>query len=204
VPVAWDAVAQFAKLHPAASRFMWEEVMTIDRKFTIATVVATVTALTAAVSVRAGGDKIMFPAEYAKGAVYLTLDRPENKQVREYYTSQGAIDAAKKGAPLPAGTVITVVQYAAQLDPQGNPAKDSGGRFIKTNTIQGYTVMEKQAGWGSEYAEAKRNGEWEYQAFRADKTANPNANLDSCFNCHKPQASNDFVYSYDKMKVASR
>jgi hypothetical protein len=194
----------FAKLHPAASRFMWEEVMTIDRKFTIATVVATVAALTAAVSGRAGGDKIMFPAEYAKGAVYLTLDRPENKQVREYYVSQAAIDAAKKGAPLPTGTVITVVQYAAQIDAQGNPAKDSGGRFIKTNTIQGYTVMEKQAGWGSEYPEAKRNGEWEYQAFRADKTANANANLDSCFNCHKPQASNDFVYSYDKMKVAAR
>jgi len=183
---------------------MWEEVMTIDRKFAVATVVATVAALTAAVSVRAGGDKIMFPAEFAKGAVYMTLDRPENKQVREYYTSQAAIDAANKGAPLPTGTVITVVQYAAQLDAQGSPAKDSGGRFIKTNTIQGYTVMEKQAGWGSEYAESKRNGEWEYQAFRADKTSNPNANLDACFNCHKPQASNDFVYSYDKMKVASR
>jgi hypothetical protein len=183
---------------------MWEEVMTMDRKFTIAAVVATVAALTAAASVQAGGDKIMFPAEYAKGAVYMTLDRPENKQVREYFTSQAAIDAAKKGAPLPTGTVITVVQYAAQLDAQGNPAKDPGGRFIKTNTIQGYTVMEKQAGWGSEYPEAKRNGEWEYQAFRADKTPNPNANLDSCFNCHKPQASNDFVYSYDKMKVAAR
>src|SRR6266436_9082557 len=122
---------------------MWEEVMTIGRKCTIATVVATVAALTAAVSVRAGGDKIMFPAEYAKGAVYLTLDRPENKQVREYYTSQAAVDAAKKGAPLPNDTVITVVQYAAQLDPQGNPTKDANGRFSKTANILGYTVMEK-------------------------------------------------------------
>jgi hypothetical protein len=178
--------------------------MTINRKFAFTTAVATVAAVAAAVSVQAGGDKITFPAEYAKGAVYLTLDRPENKQVREYFTNQAAIDAAKKGAPLPTGTVITVVQYAAQLDAQGNPAKDASGRFIKTNTIQGYTVMEKQAGWGSEYPESKRNGEWEYQAFRADKTPNPNANLDSCFNCHKPQASNDFVYSYGKMKVAAR
>jgi len=177
--------------------------MTIKRQF-VAIAVTAVAALTVAVSVQAGGDKIMFPAEYAKGAVYMTLDRPENKQVREYYTSQAAIDAAKKEAPLPTGTVITVVQYAAQLDAQGNPAKDAGGRFIKTNTIQGYTVMEKQAGWGSEYPEAKRNGEWEYQVFRADKTANTNANLDSCFNCHKPQASNDFVYTYDKMKTSAR
>jgi hypothetical protein len=178
--------------------------MTVNGKFAAVTAVAAVAALTTAVSVRAGGDKIMFPAEYAKGAVYMTLDRPDNKQVREYYTSRTAVDAAKKGSPLPAGTVITVVQYAAQLDPQGTPTKDSNGRFTRTNTIQGYTVMEKQAGWGSEYPESKRNGEWEYQAFRADKTANSSANLDGCFNCHKPQASNDFVYSYDKMKVATR
>jgi len=29
--------------------------------------------------------------------------------------------------------------------------------------------MEKRTGWGSEYPEAKRNGEWEYQVFHADK-----------------------------------
>ncbi len=178
--------------------------MTIRRDFAIMTMVVTVAGLAAVVSVRAGGDKIAFPAEYAKGVVYMTLDRPENKQVREYLTSQEAVDAAKKGAPLPNGTVITVVQYAAQLDAQGNPAKDANGRFTKTSNIIGYTVMEKRTGWGAEYPETKRNGEWEYQAFRADKMPNPSANLDGCFNCHKPQATNDYVYSYDKMKIAAR
>jgi hypothetical protein len=177
--------------------------MTIRNYFTTTAIVATI-ALAAAAQVRAGGDKIAFPDGYGKGVVYMTLDRPENKQVRDYYTSQQAVDAAKKGAPLPDGTVITVVQYAAQLDPQGNPTKDAGGRFTKTNNILGYTVMEKRAGWGAEYPDNVRNGEWEYQAFRADKTPNPNANLSACFNCHKPQASNDFVYSYDKLKVAAR
>jgi hypothetical protein len=178
--------------------------MTIRGNFAIATILATVAGSTVAVSVRAGGDKIVFPAEYAKGVVYMTLDRPENKQVREYFTSQEAVDAGKKGAPLPNGTVITVVQYAAQLDAQGNPAKGADGRFTKTGNILGYTVMEKRTGWGAEYPETKRNGDWEYQAFRADKTPNPNANLDACFNCHKPQAANDYVYSYDKLKVAAR
>jgi hypothetical protein len=178
--------------------------MTVRRNFVVTTIVASVAALAAAASVRAGGDKILFPAEYAKGVVYMTLDRPENKQVREYLTSQEAVDAARKGASLPNGTVITVVQYAAQLDAQGNPAKDANGRFTKTSNIVGYTVMEKRTGWGAEYPETKRNGDWEYQAFRADKMPNPNANLDSCFNCHKPQATNDYVYSYDKMKVAAR
>ena len=136
----------------------------------IAALVASVAGLAVAVQVQAGGDKVAFPADYGKGVVYMTLDRPENKQVREYYTSQAAIDAAKKGEPLPQNTVITVVQYAAQLDPQGNPAKDANGRFSKTANILGYTVMEKSAGWGAEYPETQRNGEWEYQAFRADKS----------------------------------
>jgi hypothetical protein len=64
--------------------------------------------------------------------------------------------------------------------------------------------MEKRVGWGAEYPETQCNGEWEYQAFRADKTVNPKANLTGCFNCHKPQAQQDFVFSYDKLKVAAR
>ena len=31
------------------------------------------------VTAQAGGDKIAFPADYAKGVVYMTLDRPDNK-----------------------------------------------------------------------------------------------------------------------------
>lgn len=178
--------------------------MAARRNVTLAAVVTIATAATIAVPVSAGGDKVAFPADYAKGVVYMTLDRPENKQVREYYTSQAAVDAAKAGGTLPQGTVITVVQYAAQLDPQGNPTKDANGRFAKTANILGYTVMEKRPGWGAEYPENVRNGDWEYQAFRADKTPNPNANLTACFNCHKPQAAQDFVFSYDKLKMAAK
>lgn len=90
------------------------------------------------------------------------------------------------------------------LDGQGNPTKDANGRFTKTANILGYTVMEKRAGWGAEYPENVRNGEWEYQAFRADKMPNPNANLTAYFNCHKPQGTQDFVFSYDKLKLAAR
>ena len=37
-----------------------------------------------------------------------------------------------------------------------------------------------------------RNGEWEYQAFKADKTPNTAANLTACFNCHKPLDKQDY------------
>jgi hypothetical protein len=60
--------------------------------------------------------------------------------------------------------------------------------------------MEKQAGWGAEYPAELRNGEWEYQSFRADKSVNDKANLKACFECHKPlESRKDFVFSYDKL-----
>jgi Cytochrome P460 len=170
---------------------------------TLATI-AGAAALAIAVQAYAGGDKIVFPEDYAKGVLYTTVDRPDNKQYRELYGPASALEAAKKDEPLPSGTVLTMVQYAAKLDAQGNPEKDANGRFIKTNIV-GYTVMEKRTGWGTEYPDNIRNGEWEYQAFRPDKTPNPNANLTNCFTCHKPlPGKQDFVFSYDKLKAAAK
>jgi len=48
----------------------------------------------------------------------------------------------------------------------------------------------------------KRNGQWEFQAFNADKSVNRNENLDRCFSCHKPKAAQDFVWTLERMKTA--
>ena len=155
---------------------------------------------TCTVSAHAGGDKVAFPESYAKGVLYATVDRADNKQYRELYAPAEAIAAAKKGEPLPSGTVLTLVQFAAKLDEQGNPVKDANGRFIKDKLLA-YTVMEKRAGWGAEYPETIRNGEWEYQAFRADRSVNAGAKLENCFTCHKPLGTKvDYVFSYERMK----
>ena len=168
---------------------------------TAAAIGACVTLLLA-IQVRAGADKVAFPEDYAKGVKYLVVDKP-SKQVHEFYASPAAFEAARKGEPMPDGTVLTGVLYNAQLGDDGNPLKSADGRFIKAD-LRGYAVMEKRAGWGTEYPADKRNGEWEYQVFRADKTPDPTANLTSCFDCHKPQASNDYVFSFDKLKLAAR
>ena len=175
--------------------------MTFRTPIAIAAMTGAVAAL-AVIPVRAGGDKVAFPANYAQGVLYTTVDRADNKQYRELYVSPpAAIDAAKKGEPLPSDTVLTLVQYAAKLDGAGNPEKDANGRFVKGNLLA-YTVMEKRTGWGAEYPANVRNGEWEYQAFKADKTPNTAANLTGCFNCHKPLGEKvDFVFSYDKLKA---
>src|SRR5215471_527371 len=175
---------------------------TVRRNLATAAVVATIAA--AAIEVRAGADKVTFPENYAKGVVYMTIDRPNNKQLTEYYVSQDAIDAAKKGSPLPSGTAITAVAFAAQLDPEGNPVKGADGHFVKTGNPLGFRVMEKRAGWGTDYPDDKRNGEWEYQVFRADKTVNATADLNGCCGCHKPQDKQDFVFTYDKLKLAAQ
>jgi cytochrome P460 len=160
--------------------------------------------LAVAAQVRAGGDKVAFPENYAKGVLYTTVDRADNKQYRELYVSPPeAINAAKQGNPLPSGTVLTLLQYRAVLGADGNPTKDANGRFSKGDLIA-YTVMEKRTGWGAEYPDAQRNGEWEYQAFLADRKVNDKANLTACFNCHKPLDKQDFVFSYDKLKTATR
>ena len=164
--------------------------------------VAAIAAVSLTVAVRAGGDKVAFPAEYAKGVLYTTVDRADNKQFRELYAPQAAIDAVKAGKPIPSGTVLTMVNFKAKLGADGNPEKDANGRFIKTDEVAGIAVMEKRTGWGAEYADDMRNGEWEYQAFTAAKTVNDKANLKGCFTCHKPLDTQDFVFSFDKMKTA--
>ena len=43
----------------------------------------------------AGGDKIAFPENHAAGMLYTTVDRADNKQFRELFTSAAALDAAE-------------------------------------------------------------------------------------------------------------
>ena len=156
---------------------------------------ASVTCIGAAI---AGSDNIKFPSDYLKGTLYQTVDRADVKQYRELYTQPEVVDAVRKGKPIPSGAVITLVQWSVQQDDKGNPIKDSSGRFIKKDVLA-HTVMEKRAGWGAEYGPAKRNGEWEYQAFNAQGLPNPKANIDGCFQCHLPHAQQDFVISLAKL-----
>jgi plastocyanin len=149
----------------------------------------------------AGPEKIRFPTDYLKGVLYQTLDRHDTKQYRELYAPADAVEAVRKGRPIPHGTVLTLVQWSVQQDEKGVPLKDANGRFIKKDII-GHTVMEKQNGWGADYpSDWPRNGEWEYAVFTADGRPNPkgNANNKACFTCHLPHAKQDFVISLAKL-----
>ena len=161
-------------------------------------VLAACGAVAVAMQVKAGGEKIAFPEGYEKGTLYSVLDRHDNKQYRELYASPGVVDAVRKGQGVPSGAVLTLVQYKAVTDDKGVPRKDANGRFVKGELVA-YTVMEKRKGWGTEYGDDIRNGEWEYQAFGPDKKVNEKANLKACFQCHKPHEKQDFVISLARL-----
>jgi hypothetical protein len=179
------------------------ETMKVRTSAAAAAALGLVTASVLVLQVRAGGDKIAFPDNYDKGVMYFSFDKPDAKQFREIYVTPGAIAALNKGEAAPSGTVITQVLYKAKLDADGNPVKDANGHFIKTD-IAAYAVMEKGTGWGAEYPPEKRNGEWEYQVFTPEKKVNEKANLAACFECHKPLASADFLFTADKIKAAAK
>lgn len=146
----------------------------------------------------AGPDRIKFPESYKDGVMYATVDRYDIKQYRELWGTAEAVKAARENKPIPSGSVLTLVQYKAQVDAQGNPVKDANGRFVKGDLVA-YTVMEKRTGWGTEYPDDLRNGEWEYAVFLPDKKLNEKANFKGCFQCHKPHEKQDFVISLAKL-----
>ena len=65
------------------------------------------------------------------------------------------------------------------------------------------TVMEKRAGWGTEYPVEWRNGEWEYAAFSPAGALNEKANYKACFECHKPHEKMDYVISLAALRGAA-
>lgn len=130
----------------------------------------------------AGGERVNFPEDYDQGVLYATVERGNIHE--EIFTLRETIEAVKDGQPIPSGTVITLVDYR-------------DGKLFR------YVVMEKRSGWGAEYSEDIRNGEWEYQAFHADRSVNEKENLVRCFRCHKSEEHNDFVFTFEDMKNAN-
>ena len=157
--------------------------------------------------VRAANDKFPFPDGFEKGVNYLTLDKPASptqafNEVQVLYAPKEAIAAAKDGKPMPYGTIFVIVFYNAKLGTDGNPLKDANGRFIR-DTLRVHTAMRKERGWGAEYPPEKRNGEWEYRVFTADRQWNDKVDVvERCLGCHLPKAAQDYVWSYDELKKA--
>ncbi len=143
-------------------------------------------------------DRVGFPDGYQDSyKVMFVFDRPDNKQVRVLYGNDQAAAAkpgSRPGTAFPYGSILLMETYRAKVDGAGNPEFDAGGRYQR-DELTGIFVMRKEPGFGEAY-QVQRSGEWEYVAFRPDRTySSPPQNTNACALCHQDAgATRDWVF----------
>jgi len=150
----------------------------------------------------AGQEKVAFPV-YQTHVLYDVLDQPDIKEIREAFVNPEALKNIKPGQPLPSGTVLSLPTFKALVNEKGELVKDPNGRLVR-GPLDRIVVMEKRTGWGIEYPEDLRNGEWEYARFLPDGSRDPKADIKGCFECHKPKSDQDFVFTWPQLIKALR
>jgi cytochrome c553 len=145
-----------------------------------------------------------FPEGYKDGfRMYQTVNRPDINQVRYLWANPVAWQAAREGRPLPAGSVLLLEQHAARLDADKKPQSGADGYFVAERLL-GYTVMASGEGWGREFPDLLRNGDWNYAVFNPDMKPRAGVNQADCLACHKPLDKTSYVFSIEPLAAAAR
>lgn len=148
--------------------------------------------------------RVKFPENYQRDFVhYHTISFPDRGQVRKYYANRIAIEAAREGRPMPDGAYFFVEVFSARLDDQKKPIKGPDGNFVEDRLLF-YTAMETQSGWGNDFPDLLRNGDWNYAVFLTDKTVRPGVNQAECLACHKPVAKDSYVFTLKTLQAKAQ
>lgn len=140
----------------------------------------------------AGPEKVEYPKNYQSQYVWLgDTDRHDNNTIRRLYINPEAFAAARAGLPLPDNTILVLEMRAIQMA-DGKPVMKDG-RFVPAYNVVGIGVQQKKRGFGTEYADNLRNGDWEYALFDIDGVRR-NAPTQACLQCHKPRSGEDFTF----------
>jgi hypothetical protein len=146
---------------------------------------------------QAGPEQVALPSDYANSFIhYKTLDKRDQDPdvVRQIYIDPPSADLAQLGAPLPEGTRLVMVDHLAAVN-AGETLRDRGGRMVPSDEIKQILVAEKRAGFGAEYGDDLRTGDWEFAVFLSDGSRKPGVNFDRCRECHLQAKSFDFTFS---------
>jgi cytochrome c553 len=140
-----------------------------------------------------------FPREFPTGFVlYLSSNNVEHNTIRKTYINALGFAAARANKPLPDGTVIMAVIYAARVGRDKQPVLENDGTWT-ADKITAYAGMEARAGWGSDIPVWLRNATWNYTLFAADKSPRADANQAECLACHKAQAVVGYLFTFTEL-----
>ncbi|RWP21415.1 cytochrome P460 family protein [Mesorhizobium sp.] len=123
-------------------------------------------------------NRVTFPTDFDQMVMYGDYRRGPGGELA--YSLKETLDIAKAGQPLPPGTTLVLEIY------------DDGA-------LTSYFVMQKGEGWGLEVSEERRTGDWHFQQFGTDKQVRRTAIAERCESCHQGAATNDFMFTYDRM-----
>lgn len=145
-------------------------------------------------------ERIKFPKDYRSNMVnYLSLDRTQNPdQVIRLFTSREVLAAVKETGEFPYGAVIVAEVFKAKKDADGEVIETSLGRRVRDKFAL-VAVMEKGKGWGNDFAEEFKNGDWDFAAFKPDGSV-AKKDLNKCRACHAPLAETRHTFSYEHMR----
>ncbi len=131
-------------------------------------------------SVHAETNRVKFPNNLDELVHYTGRER--GNSVTHIKTTQDVIDTIKAGKPVPNGTQFVLVDY-------------------RDSKLYRYFVMEKGAGWGADYDNNRRTGEWQFQWFWADGTVNMQENTARCQSCHQGARDSDFLFTHSEIQA---
>jgi len=147
---------------------------------------------------------VSFPEDYKRTFTrYHTINFPATGQVRYYYANPAALQAARDGKPLPPGSFLLAEVYAARRGADGKPVTGADGFYVPDKLLL-YTAMASGSGWGKDFPEMLRNGDWNYAIFTTDKQHRPGVNQAECLGCHKPLDSTSYVFTLKQLGAAKR
>jgi plastocyanin len=142
-------------------------------------------------------DRVGFPDGYQQTFTqFYVFDRTDTRQVR-YVCANDVAASVKPGEAFPHGSILVFESWAPQLDADNNLVRDANGHLVR-QTLNTIFVMRKEPGFGEAYGPL-RNGDWEYVAYRPDKTHQTapaqTANCAACHTAAGPQK--DWVFRAD-------
>ena len=145
---------------------------------------------------------VTFPENYKSTFTkYHTINFPATGQVRYYYANKAAVDAARAGKPLPAGSYLLAEVHSAKKGADGKPVTGADGFFVPEKPLL-YTAMASGPGWGKDFPDMLRNGDWNYAIFTLDKQHRPGVNQAECLGCHKPLDKVSYVFTLKQLAAS--